>query len=83
MDCENGCLFNVNNDITEHLNIANENTEIVKQLSNELKEAKKTFYSNNEKGENACPNNVTEPCACWMAKNYLQLYFGPYQYFAI
>ena len=80
MDCTNGCLFNIVEDWTEHINIADENEDIVNRMANELDELKKGFYSNNEKGMDSCPPNITVECACWMAQNYWNSFFGPYQY---
>ena len=82
MDCSNGCLFNVVQDMTEHINIANEYQEIVNRMANQLTILKKSFYSNNETGINSCPSslNISMECACWMATNYWNGFFGPYQY---
>ena len=82
-NCTNGCLFDVVNDMTEHHDIATENVEIVELMMQEYEDAKKSFYSNNEKGENACPSNVTIECACWMANHYWKGFLGPYQYFTL
>eukprot|EP01084_Bolivina_argentea_P307533 531574_1 len=75
-----GCLFDLVNDMTEHHNIAAENSDIVAKMRNELNAEKAKFYSNNETGVNSCPVNVTSDCACWMSQNYWNGFFGPYQY---
>ena len=80
MDCKKGCLFDIVEDMTEHVNIAADNQDIVTKMANQLDELKKSFYSNNEKGMNSCPPNITVECACWMAMNYWNGFFGPYQY---
>ncbi len=59
MDCSKGCLFDLISDWTEHVNIAGQNQDIVTKMANELEELKKSFYSNNEKGMNSCPPNIT------------------------
>ena len=82
-DCSKGCLYDVLNDYTEHNNIANNNENIVNNMEQRLNELKKTFFTNKEKGINSCPPNITIECACWMAQNYWEMYFGPYQYMNI
>lgn len=79
-DCTNGCLYNVVNDMTEHDDIASSNSDIVTQLTKQLKTASESFYSNNDTGVNSCPSNTSVECACWMAKYYWKEFFGPYQY---
>ena len=79
-DCSNGCLFNVAQDMTEHVDIASQNSNIVQQMKQELNNAKQSFFTNNDTGINSCPSNVTVECACWMAKYYWKEFFGPYQY---
>ena len=83
VNCTNGCLFDVVNDMTEHNDISNENEQIVETMMQEYNQEKESFYSNNEKGENACPKNVTTKCACWMANHYWHGFLGPYQYFSL
>eukprot|EP01083_Nonionella_stella_P022659 62666_1 len=80
MDCENGCLFNVVQDTTEHFNIAQDHPDIMSKMANELQRLKQSFYTNNETGEDSCPDNIGMECACWMAMHYWNGFFGPYQY---
>ena len=83
-NCSNGCLFDVEmNDMTEHIDIANEYPNIVSEMKSEFESAKTSFYTNNDTANNACPSNVTIECACWMAKYYWNGFFGPYQNFDI
>ena len=46
MNCDKGCLFDLQNDMTEHQNIASQNPQIVQTMSQRLNELKKGFYSN-------------------------------------
>ena len=48
-------------------------------LDARLAELKAGFWSNKEKGINACPKNITGLCACWMAQHVYKGYMGPYQ----
>ena len=82
LDCKSSaCLFDVVNDMTEHNNIANDNNDIVDRMLKRLDEVKQGFYENNEKGfETLCPSNVSETnCSCWMAFNYYNGFYGPYE----
>ncbi|ETO29460.1 hypothetical protein RFI_07662 [Reticulomyxa filosa] len=83
LNCTKGCLFDVVNDMTEHNDISSLYPEIVHNMSVALKQYILGFYSNDEIGENACPHNITEECACWMAHYYWNGFFGPYQFFNI
>merc|ERR1712080_5183 len=74
-----GCLFDLSIDMTEHNNIAASKPDIVQQLYTRLLELRKGFWSNKEKGVNACPDNITIPCGCWMANAKYGGFFGPYQ----
>ena len=80
MDCTKGCLFDVVQDMTEHIDIASEHQEIVEQMAKELEQQKLSFYSNDEVGVDSCPKNISMECACWMAINHWNGYFGPYQF---
>jgi len=79
LDCGSGCLFDVKNDPTEHIDISKQMPSIVNQLTARLTELRKGFYTNNEVGKNSCPPNIAGECACWMAVNKYGGYFGPYQ----
>ena len=79
-DCSHGCLYDINNDWTEHNDISSSNENIVNNMKNRLNELKKTFYSNNETGINSCPSNITVECCCWIAQNKYNGFIGPFQY---
>ncbi len=79
LDCTNGCLFDVVVDWTEHNNIIDSNKDIANAMSNKLKELKKGYYTNNEHGTNICPKNINVSCACWVAQNKYNGFYGPYQ----
>ena len=79
-NCQHGCLYNLTQDYTEHVDISSSNQDIVNSMRERLKELKSGFYSNNETGIDSCPKNVNEPCACWMAANKYNGYIGPFQY---
>ena len=80
LNCSNGCLFDVVNDMTEHIDIAKENTQIVKYMANRLDELKKGFFVNNITGTYSCPKYVNNSdCPCWMALNKWNGFWGPYQ----
>ena len=68
------CLFDIYNDPTEH--IANENKDIVNNMINYLLEARNGFYHNNETGVPICPQNISMPCACWVARNVYNYFYG-------
>ena len=83
LQCGTGCVFDIKNDWTEHINLS-DNTTLLNQLINEWSEYKKDYYTNNERGENSCPKNSSNiTCSCWMAANYWNGFAGPWQYFNI
>ena len=79
LNCNDGCLFNVVNDMTEHQNIIEGNEEIVQQMNQRLVELKKGYYSNDESGMDICPKGINMSCSCWAAKNKYNGFYGPYQ----
>ena len=70
IDCTNGCLFDVVNDPTEHVDLASSLPEVVAAMTARLSELVLGFYNNNETFPLACPPNVTSDCACWIAVNH-------------
>merc|ERR1712154_559394 len=78
MNCSRGCLFDVVADMTEHVDVAAQNTAVVGQMAARLQQLPKGFFSNEDEIPLACPHNVTDVCACWMAKNHWGDFFGPY-----
>ena len=84
LNCTLGCLFDVANDPGEHNDIAEDKPFKVEQMKRRLRELRKGFYENNERGQDSCPtgwdsNDDRLPCACWMAVNYYGGFLGPYQ----
>lgn len=79
MNCTTGCLFNVTSDPTEHEDIAHVHPRITTAMHDRLLELIPTYYTNNDTGISLCPNNVTIPCACWMALNVYGGFLGPFQ----
>ena len=75
-----GCLYDVENDPTEQIDISSSNPAIVAQLQGELDAARMTFYNNNETA--VCAHNPNLPihsvCACDAAKVVWGGYLGPY-----
>ena len=79
LNCTNGCLFNIIEDPTEHINIVEDNMELAQEMNDRLNELKKGYYSNDEKGISYCPKNVSD-CQCWAAINMYGGYWGPSEY---
>ena len=77
LNCSNGCSFNLENDMTEHVNVINENSDIAKKMNDRLEELKKGYYSNNEPGIPLCPDNINISCQCWAAFNLYDGFYGP------
>jgi len=78
-DCTSGCLFDVVNDPTEQTDLSSSMPDKVSELLGEYTEAKKSFFSNEDKGVNSCPAGIKMPCACWMATHKYDGFIGPYQ----
>merc|ERR1712154_553123 len=79
--CPKGCLFDVVNDMTEHIDLASKDTKRVNGMTNTLNELKKTFFNNSDnlKKDESCPKNIDGmQCACWMAVNKYNGYYGPF-----
>eukprot|EP01083_Nonionella_stella_P301004 1030448_1 len=53
--------------------------QIVDGMSARLVELKQGYYSNNESGTDICPKGINMTCACWVAKNKYNGFYGPYQ----
>eukprot|EP01084_Bolivina_argentea_P124455 220529_1 len=82
LNCRRGCLFDLKNDTSEHLNIIDLNEEtkqIAQNMNKRLMELRETFYTNNQSAVDVCSSNVTIPCCCWIAKNKYDKFYGPYQ----
>ena len=80
LDCTDGCLFDIIHDETEHNDIIHENKEIAERMNNTLTALRKGYYSNDEKGIEFCPSNITMRCQCWTALNKYGGFWGPSQY---
>ena len=79
LDCNKGCLFDVVNDMTEHVDIIDNNSNIAESMDQTLNQLIKSFYSNNENGVSMCPSNINISCPCWVAQNKYNGFYGPYQ----
>ena len=77
MNCTDGCLFDLEEDVTEHVNIINDNQDIANKMDQRLVELKKGFYTNHEAGVSMCPKNISESCQCWAAYNLYNGFYGP------
>eukprot|EP01084_Bolivina_argentea_P144951 254210_1 len=79
VNCSMGCLFDVVNDYTEHIDLATNNMEIVKQMNETLNQLRHGYFVNNDQLIPSCPMNVSfNDCGCWFAENYWDGYFGPF-----
>ena len=78
MDCTKGCLFDLEKDYTEHVDIAGGNPDIVKKMNDTLNDLIKGYYVNEDKLTQSCPKNITIPCMCWMAMNKYDTFMGPF-----
>ena len=79
-DCTMGCLFNIKEDPSEYNDIIADNMDIATKLNQRLVELKKGYYTNNERGIEKCPKNITMSCQCWAALNIYGGYWGPSEY---
>jgi arylsulfatase I/J len=79
--CGSGCLFNIVDDVTEHMDLAAANPAIVANMTSRLTDLRRTLFSNNDTGVNIpqCPDDSSMPCACWAAINVWGGFFGWYQ----
>lgn len=83
-NCKAGCLYDLHNDPTEHLDRSKVYPQVLQEMVAELNSAKASFYENSDVGVDACPPTVPrKECMCWMAHNYYHGYYGPFQDFSI
>ena len=75
--CSGGCLFNVESDPTEQLNLYEQRPDMVEQMSLQLKEQQAAFFENRDRFVNSCPEGVIN-CACWLAHHRYGGFLGPY-----
>ena len=78
LNCQDGCLFDLEQDMTEHVNIIDGNQDIAQKMDARLVELKKGYYTNNEPGVTMCPKNISMSCQCWAAYNLYGGFYGPY-----
>jgi len=78
MDCSRGCLFDLEQDMTEHFNIARDNYQLVRRMNATLVNYSKYFYANDDVLTESCPDDIDMECVCWMAVNRYDGYLGPY-----
>jgi arylsulfatase I/J len=74
-----GCLFNMEEDPTEHTDLAAVNPDIVSAMATRLSSLVPGFFSNNDTGVDVCPSG-TLLCGCWAAQHVWGGFFGPFQY---
>jgi len=79
VNCRMGCLFEVTEDRGEHRDLAPEMPVRVQSMKHRLLELQKGFFENDDKTNDACPQDLDMPCACWMAINKYGGFLGPYQ----
>jgi arylsulfatase A-like enzyme len=79
LNCSTGCLFNVAKDRGEHIDLAREQPVRLQAMKDRLQELRKSFFQNDDVGQDSCPPGIDIPCACWMAVNYYGGFLGPYQ----
>jgi len=77
--CGEGCLFNLEEDPGESVNLAAQHPQLAHNLSLRIDLLAKSFFSNNDtSGVDLCP--AGEPlCGCWAAVNIWGGFLGPYQ----
>jgi len=68
--CGAGCLFNVKDDPTEHVDIADQNPDIVAKLQARMNEIKRNLFSP-DRGK-------ADPVACTIARGLYKGYWGPF-----
>ncbi len=77
VDCgATGCLFDVVADPGEYNDLAAQRPDDLARLNARLDVLKQGIWANNERGVDACPANVTELCACWMASHVYGGFLG-------
>ena len=81
LDCREGCLFDVAADPGEREDLASEPgfTPTVRHLEQRLAAHRPGFYSNDERGRDACPPGTPGLCACWAARHTWGGFLGPFQ----
>jgi len=68
-DCgTGGCLYDIQADVTEHIDLAGQYPDRAANMSARLAELSKGFFTNKDKGVNRCPADVPKgmPCACYL-----------------
>jgi len=83
IDCgKRGCLFNLDDDWTEHTDVRKENEKVAWNMGKRLDELAIGFYDNDDLATelDSCPHGLSNSeCACWMATNYYGGFIGPYK----
>ncbi len=77
--CQEGCLFDVEQDLTEHHNLYQEHPEIVVKMMKKLEDEQTMFFENKDSFPTSCP--ILKPdqqCPCWMAHHRYGGFLGPY-----
>ena len=81
---ESGCLFNVAEDVGEHIDRSSEEPSRVAAMTKILATEKASYFANHDRGVDSCPagwNREPESgsCGCWMARHKYGGAFGPFQ----
>jgi len=77
--CQEGCLFDVEQDPTEHHNLYQEHPEIVVKMKKKLEVEQIHFFENKDSFPSSCPILKTDQqCPCWMAHHRYGGFLGPY-----
>eukprot|EP00448_Togula_jolla_P019505 CAMPEP_0170588842 /NCGR_PEP_ID=MMETSP0224-20130122/11046_1 /TAXON_ID=285029 /ORGANISM="Togula jolla, Strain CCCM 725" /LENGTH=587 /DNA_ID=CAMNT_0010912587 /DNA_START=75 /DNA_END=1838 /DNA_ORIENTATION=+ len=83
VDCgSEGCLFNLEEDWTEHTEVRKENPTVATKMAQRLDELVVGFYDNSDLASelDSCPPGLSSSaCACWMATNHYGGFLGPYK----
>ena len=69
-NCGDGCLFNIKTDPTEHVNLATEMPDVLKEMQKKLKKYQETYF-NPDRGKNSL-------AACDVALNKYGGFWGPF-----
>merc|ERR1712154_43205 len=76
------CLFDIYNDPSEHHDLSESLPIITEKMYERLQTLSDGFWSNNEIGNDSCPDSVDLnglSCGCWIAINIYNSFVGPYQ----
>jgi len=79
LDCEEGCLYDVESDPGEHVNRAADNPTLTAFLHSRLHELKQSYWEDPHVHKEVCPSDTNGlECACWMAIHFHGGFYGPF-----